>query len=268
MSDDPRFSFPFEFRNITIAPSSNPEERRALHRFRLQVEGRLPFPGPDPALRRLIFVTRYFLETVRNHKALSTVPGYDHALGLHLISEWSNRVKQALETRLEDPRAAGYRGVLEVCVERVVAGLSSETPWDAAAIEGVEKALAALESLRARRQGEPANPAAPPRGPEPAAIAAGPPPSPSSPVELTTALPQSLDSRAVGIAHELLEKDGSINVSEVARRLVVERTKLYRCKGFMALVNADRQSNHDRKAGFRRGSKNRETGRIECADDD
>jgi hypothetical protein len=81
--------------------------------------------------------------------------------------------------------------------------------------------------------------------------------------------PQSLDSRAVGIAHEMLQKGDPINIAEVARRLGVDRTKLYRCcPGFQRVVEVDRQSNRDRKAGFRRGSKDRETGRIECADDD
>jgi hypothetical protein len=85
---------------------------------------------------------------------------------------------------------------------------------------------------------------------------------------LPTAFPQSLDSRAVGIAHEMLEKDGSINIAEVARRLGVDRTKLYRsCPAFLAMARTDRQSNHDRKAGFHRGSKDRQTGRVECADE-
>lgn len=110
-----------------------------------------------------------------------------------------------------------------------------------------------------------ASPARPHRGDGQAAAAdasgtVAPPP---------TALPQSLDSRAVGFAHEMLEKGGWINVAEVARRLgLKDRTKLYRsCPGFLALVKTDRQSNRDRKAGFRRGSKDRQTGRIECADD-
>jgi hypothetical protein len=83
------------------------------------------------------------------------------------------------------------------------------------------------------------------------------------------AWPQNLDSQAVGIAHEMLEQDGWINVSEVARRLDVERTKLYRhCPAFKAMVATDHQSNRDRQKRFHRGWKDRETGRVECADDD
>ena len=81
--------------------------------------------------------------------------------------------------------------------------------------------------------------------------------------------PQNLDSRAVGVAHEMLAGNGSINVSEVARRLGVERTALYRdCPAFRAMLATDRQSKEDRRKGFRRGSKDYVTRGIECADDD
>jgi hypothetical protein len=83
------------------------------------------------------------------------------------------------------------------------------------------------------------------------------------------AWPQNLDSRAVGVAHEMLGKDGWINVSEVARRLGVERTALYRdCPAFRALRARDRQARDDRRKEFPSGSKDRASGRVECADDD
>jgi hypothetical protein len=76
--------------------------------------------------------------------------------------------------------------------------------------------------------------------------------------------PKSLDSKAVGIAHELLKVDGWINVAEVARRLNEERTKLYRqCPTFMAMVEKDRASGEAAKSRRPRGSKDPKTGTVE-----
>jgi hypothetical protein len=80
-------------------------------------------------------------------------------------------------------------------------------------------------------------------------------------------LPQGLESRAVGLGHEMLKRLGWINVTEVARRLGVERTKLYRCTAFNALRLADRQQRQDRKSRYPKGSKDPYTGRTECASD-
>jgi hypothetical protein len=91
------------------------------------------------------------------------------------------------------------------------------------------------------------------------------PPSDSA----TVSWPKGLDSQAVGIAHEMLEKDGWINVAEVARRLGEERTKLYRsCPAFSAMVRADRQAKTDRKAEYLDGPKHHRSRRQKCASDD
>ncbi len=81
--------------------------------------------------------------------------------------------------------------------------------------------------------------------------------------------PQSLDSRAMGVAHEMMDVQGWINVAEVARRLGVTRTKLYRrCPAFKALLAVDRQVKMDRKAKYWSGPRDRRARRSECADED
>lgn len=82
-------------------------------------------------------------------------------------------------------------------------------------------------------------------------------------------LPHSLDSKAVGIAHEMLDRDNFINVAEVARRLGEDRTKLYRrCPAFRAMVAKDRESREAAKGGRPRGSKDRRHGTVEAWRDD
>ena len=125
-----------------------------------------------------------------------------------------------------------------------------------------------LDAVRLLEQTTAAGPAPPSRGEEKTDVARGsgmeaaPPGDPA-----TDSWPQSLDSQAVGIAHEMLQGEGWINVAEVARRLGVERTKLYRCPGFKAMVRTDRDEKRRRKAHYSRGSKDRQTRRLECADD-
>jgi hypothetical protein len=83
--------------------------------------------------------------------------------------------------------------------------------------------------------------------------------------------PQSLESRALGIAHETWAREGTVNVAGVARRLGVSRDKLYRCPNFCSLVRMSRQLNDDAKLRYPRGSKDRKTGTVEafgeCADE-
>jgi hypothetical protein len=83
------------------------------------------------------------------------------------------------------------------------------------------------------------------------------------------AVPQALDSRAVGFAHEMLNQEQRINVAEIARRLECERTKLYDLTGFMALVKQDRASREAAKLRRPRGTKDRDTRTLEAwrADD-
>jgi hypothetical protein len=76
--------------------------------------------------------------------------------------------------------------------------------------------------------------------------------------------PKELDSRAVGIAHELLNAHDYINVAEAARRLGVERTRLYRaCPAFMAMVGRDRASREAAKSQRPRGWKDSKTRTVE-----
>ena len=82
-------------------------------------------------------------------------------------------------------------------------------------------------------------------------------------------MPISLDSRAVGLAHEFFQAGKPINVAEVARMLGVERTKLYRgCPGFQAMVTQDRASAERAKKRRPRGSKDGETGQVEAWHDE
>ncbi len=82
------------------------------------------------------------------------------------------------------------------------------------------------------------------------------------------AVPQSLDSRAVGFAHEMISKDNTINVSEVARLLECDRAKPYDLPGFMALVKQDRASKEAAKKRRPRGAKDKRTRTVEAWRDD
>jgi len=67
----------------------------------------------------------------------------------------------------------------------------------------------------------------------------------------------------------MLEEEGWINVAEVARRLEVSRTKLYRrCRAFKGMVDTERQAKMDRKARYLSGPRDRRARRPECADED
>jgi hypothetical protein len=79
-----------------------------------------------------------------------------------------------------------------------------------------------------------------------------------------TALPKSLDSQAVGLAYEMLTEQQSINVSEIARRLGVERTSLYDLPAFSAMVEKDRASREAAKQRRPKGTKDRKTRTLEA----
>jgi hypothetical protein len=76
--------------------------------------------------------------------------------------------------------------------------------------------------------------------------------------------PQSLDSRAVGLAHEILAEGRAIIVAEVARKLGKERTSLYDLPGFRALLEQDRASRDAAKQRRPRGTCDRLTGSVEA----
>jgi hypothetical protein len=139
--------------------------------------GPLP-PGPEAAgpspLSRAVGAARAFLEFLRHHIALAETPGYDPTLGLHRVSIVAGEVKQALPTRDQDSEAVDYCNPLIVCVERLIDDLLAGRPFDSAAIEGVEKAVAALESLWTRRQRGAAGPADPAPSETPARPSRGP----------------------------------------------------------------------------------------------
>jgi hypothetical protein len=76
--------------------------------------------------------------------------------------------------------------------------------------------------------------------------------------------PKSLDSRAVGLAHEMLTEKKKINVAAIARELKVDRTCLYALQGFMALVKQDRASHARDKKRWAPGTKDRQTRSVEA----
>ena len=78
------------------------------------------------------------------------------------------------------------------------------------------------------------------------------------------AVPNCLDSRAVGFAHEMIQAGRGINVAEVARSLGCDRTKMYSLPGFRALVKQDRASREAAKARRPRGTKDRDTRTLEA----
>lgn len=83
-----------------------------------------------------------------------------------------------------------------------------------------------------------------------------------------SSVPGSMDSRAVGFAHEMLSKKKRINVSEIARLLEVERTSLYDLPGFHSLVKQDRASRKRDKGRWPKGTKDRKTRTIEAQSSD
>ena len=143
--------------------------------------------GRPAAPTRVIAASRDFLETLRHHDALVAVPGYDLTLGLHRISLAAGAVKEALPTRDEDSLAVDYCKPLDVCIGRLVEDMLAERTRDMAALEGVAKAIAALESLQARRRGVPAGPAPGPIDAAPEAPPRRPTVPPAEPTPLGTA---------------------------------------------------------------------------------
>jgi hypothetical protein len=139
-----------------------------------------------------------------------------------------------------------------------------------ASVDAIDTMLWNREKLCGGTALQPPRPAdaSPPPAERPENEARAPAPVTQSPAK--PAWPKSLDSRAVGVAHEMLQRDGSVNVAEVARRLRVERTKLYRqCPAFKALVDRDRASREAAKSHRPRGWKDGDTGTLEgCAADD
>src|SRR5262249_1575353 len=109
----------------------------------------------------------------------------------------------------------------------------------------------------------------PPEPPQPAAVSAPSGSETSTETdegrdELPPRRPESLDSLAVGFAYEMLTKGERINVTEVARLVGCERTKLYDCPGFRALVEQDRKGAEARKRRMPRGIKDRDTRTVEA----
>lgn len=128
----------------------------------------------------------------------------------------------------------------------------------------IRKALAERD-----RQSNPADPP-PPAEPTPAGKAlagAGTRPLVPTPAFKAPAAPEDLDSRAVGFAHQAMNRGESINVSQIAKELGCERTKLYDLPGFRALVDKNRADRDAAKKSRPRGSKDRKTGNMEAWDD-
>ena len=105
-------------------------------------------------LTTIISAGRNVRETLRHHDNLANVPGYDVTLGLHRISLAIGNANQLFPTHNEDSEAVDFCNVLGTCMARLMVNIQSEKSWDADAVEGLEKAISALESLIARRQGK------------------------------------------------------------------------------------------------------------------
>ncbi|MGP0065931.1 MAG: hypothetical protein ACLQGP_20320 [Isosphaeraceae bacterium] len=145
------------------SPTGTPEEEYrprdpAASTIPTTMPGEPPAPGRSVAVNRVnlsrtISTANVFLETLRHHVAMSDVPGYDSTMGRQQVTVAAENVSHALATRDDDPEAAGYRNALSVCMDRLLDNLLADEDFDDTALAGVEKSIAALESLRARGKG-------------------------------------------------------------------------------------------------------------------
>jgi hypothetical protein len=105
-------------------------------------------------LTPIISAARDVRETLRHHAELVSAPGYDVTLGLHRISLAIGNAGQLFPTRNEDSEAVDFCNVVSTCMTRLTDDLLAAKTWDADAVVGLEKAISALESLQARREGK------------------------------------------------------------------------------------------------------------------
>jgi hypothetical protein len=102
----------------------------------------------------LVSASRDFLEALRIHDAMSEERDYDIDLGMHQVNSASNNFSWALQACADDFQILNFRNILKGCLRRLLDKLNTRQPWDRVDTAGIEKAVAALESLQSQGQAD------------------------------------------------------------------------------------------------------------------